>query len=87
MAVAISGERFDIDIYGFDKFFLSSKLGEYIQFELFNTLINQYVCYVTHDVTEYCNLIGAQDSCAVHKPMLTVFPDPLPFAEWVWERD
>ena len=28
-------------------------------------------------MTEYCNLIGAQDSCAVHKPMLTLFPDPL----------
>ena len=35
------------------------------------------VSYVTHNVTEYCNLIGAQDSCAVHKPMLTLFPDPL----------
>ena len=33
--------------------------------------------YVTHNVTEYCNLIGAQDSCALHKPMLTLFPDPL----------
>ena len=27
-------------------------------------------------MTEYCNLIGAQDSCAVHKP-ITLFPDPL----------
>ena len=29
-------------------------------------------------MTEYCNLIGLQDSCAVHKPMLTLSPDSLP---------
>ena len=40
-----------------------------------------------HIVTEYCNLIDAKDSCAMYKPTLTISPDPLPFAEWVWERD
>ena len=79
MAVAISVESFDKDIYGSDKFFLA--IGQYstctVQFESLNTSISIRVSYVTHNVTEYCNLIGAQDSCAMHKPMLTLFPDPL----------
>ena len=29
-------------------------------------------------ITEHCNLIGDQDSCAMHEPTLTISTDPLP---------